>query len=222
MELPQVVRRPEQEQRRGPCLTFDKVRVRFFPAVPDGAFVEDFYRRRLSIDKEFQRRSGWRQFLVVGHILPKESKIFGREGMSVRPLVAAPQPEGELAALLLLVPFKQVGMEHKLVIVDDQASVTVCGHQPSVAGGRDEHVQLATWPAGTISASEFPDYPRRRGYSLANRRQSTGFHLIGKHWSFPQHRQWVGRLRTIPGQTPTHGDGKYAPLHSYPPFARAL
>ena len=71
--------------------------------------------------------------------------------MSIRPFVAGAQREGELAAILGLVTFEDVGMELEFVVIDDQARVAVGGHQSRIARAGDEHVELTTLPARTIS-----------------------------------------------------------------------
>jgi hypothetical protein len=133
VELLEVVRRPEQEERRGARLAFDKIGVGLVPAVADRPLVDDLDLRRLAVDEEFDGRTGRRQFAVVGDILPEEAEVVGGEGVAIRPFVAGAQLQGELATLLDFVALEDVGVQLELVVVDDEAGVAVDRHQTGIA-----------------------------------------------------------------------------------------
>ena len=186
VELLQVVRRPEQPQRRRLRLRGDEVRIGFLPGVADRQLVDDFHLGRLAVDQQHDRRAVLGHFLHVGDVFPVIAEILGRERMAVRPLVAGAQLEGEFATVLVLVALEDVGLQLEVPVVDDQAGVAVERHQARVARVGDQHVDLAAAMAGPVAAGELLDDRRRRGNALSDRRQSSRLHLVGKRWCLDQ------------------------------------
>ena len=67
------------------------------PGVSDGAFVDDVDFGRLAIDQKLVRITNRGVIGAVGDVLPSEWKVFRGAGVPVRPFVARPEFEGELA-----------------------------------------------------------------------------------------------------------------------------
>ena len=192
MELLEVVRRPEEEERCGSRLALDEVGVGLVPSVLDRQLVNDLDLGRFAVDDKFDRRAGRRQLGVVGNVFPEETEIVGGKGMAVRPLVPGPQLQGELAAFLDFVAFQDVGMELELVVVHDQASVAVDRHQARIAHAGDQHVELTALLARAVTSGEPLGDPRLLGNTLGDRRQRARLHLVNQLRRLLQRRQGIG------------------------------
>jgi hypothetical protein len=109
VELLEVVRRAEQEERRGARLAFDEVGIGLVPAVLDGALVDDLDLGRLAVDQKLDRRAGGESSLLLATSSQKKRKSSVVKGWPSDHLMAGAQLEGELAAVLGFVALEDVG-----------------------------------------------------------------------------------------------------------------
>ena len=219
MKFLQVVRRREQEERRGADLAFDEIGVGPVPGVADRAVVEDLDPRRLAVDQQFDRRSGGREVAVVGDVLPEETEVLGGEGLTVRPSVAGAQREGEDAVFVVLVALQDVGLELELGVIDDQPRVAVDRHHDGVARAHHQHGELAAGTARAVAAGEAADHQWLFGKTAGDRRQSPGPHVVGEHRRFLQRRRRPGSRRPARQGTKQESADESPSLHASHPRA---
>jgi len=135
--------------------------------------------------------------------------------------MASAQLEGELAAVLDVIAFQDVGVQLEPVVVHDQPGVAVDRHQERVARTGHQHVELSARLAWAVAAGESPEDPRLLGNALADGRQRARLHLLEQRWGFLHRRYWGGgELRAHQhaeaddgrDNAPAHANlGRYAP-----------
>ncbi len=168
-----------------------------------------------------------RQFLVVGDVFPEVAEVLGRERMAVRPFVAGPELQRELAAVLGLVARQNVGMQRQLVVVHDQPGIGVKRHQARVARGGDQHVAVAAGAARAFTAVEDVDDRGIGRDALVDRRQATRLHLVGEQGGF-LHRRRGGQRRSSDQRACGQGYREITPFHAtlhstcFPSFGRSF
>ncbi len=181
VELPEVVRRPEDEQRRGARHARQEMRVGLRPAVAHQGLAQDLELRRLAVDQEVARRTRGAELLVVGDVLPVVAEVFRGERMAVGPAVALAQLHREDAPLLHVHRLEQIRHDVQVPVVADKARIAVDGEQARVAAAPGERVERAAIvsDAGTAFAERHDQRLLRQ--ALVDRRQLARLHLVDQH-----------------------------------------
>ena len=171
VKLLQVVGRHRHVERLRGGELGQEIGIGNVPAVADGKLVDDFEPRRLALGKQIRREAAGGEVLVAQHVLEAVAKILRRKRMAVRPFVTRADPEGEDAAFFDCVRFEDVGREDEFLVVADEASVAVDGHQANVLRPPDEHAHGSAVSPRRTPAAFHVDEARRGGQARLHRRQ---------------------------------------------------
>ena len=186
VELLEVMRRPEDEERRRPRHARQEMRVGLRPAVAHGGLVQHLDLGGFAVDQEIPRRPRRGELPVVGDVLPVVAEVLGGKEMAVGPAMALAQLHGEDASFLHLDRLEDVGNDVQVPVVAHQPRVAVDGEKPRVAAAAGERVQRAAMAAEARAAFAERHDERLLRHALFHRRQFSRAHLLDERGRLDQ------------------------------------
>jgi hypothetical protein len=179
VELPEVVRRPVDIERRRAGQRRQEIGIGPVPDEAHGMGVGEGHFRRTAIGQQDLRRARGRDLPVADDVLPPVAEILAGEGMPVRPAMAGAEAKGEDPLLDILDRGEDVGLELEARVVADQPRIAVDGHHAHVLRSAHDQPHLPAMAAGLEIAAGRMDQRRAR-QPLGDRRQAAGGDVRGQ------------------------------------------
>ena len=177
VELLEVMRRPEDEKRRGARHARQEMRVGLLPAIAHRDLVEHLELRGLAVDQHVARRTRGAQLAVIRYVLPVVAEVLGGEGMAVGPAMPLTQAQREDALFLHVERLEDV--RHQRAFERTQKVGERCLEQRLCAGhAPGERVERAAMAPGLRSRLAERHDERLLRQALFDRRQLAGTHRL--------------------------------------------